>query len=383
MPVGTPQETGLAQCVEKVRMLAARHAQDADRDRAPHPEVVDALREAGFARHFVAAELGGAQGSFTDLGRAVVAVGEECGSTAWCASLTANSARLAAHLPREGQRTVWADGPDTMVSAGLIPSGRATPADGGWQLAGRWDYVSGVDFADWVLLCAAVPDPDRPPHLRFFALPRASCRTLPTWDAVGMAATGSHTVVVEDSFVPGHLSFDRAEVLTGRNAASSADAHNVPFPAVAGLTFVTPAVGAALGALRAAGTLLTGKRRTPGKEVALARAAGLIESARQLTEQNAAAVDARDFAAPSLARSERNSASAAELAADAVWTLVRLSGTGGLSLSHPLQRYWRDVVTATSHTALRYETSAGRSYAAALLGPADAGPAEGPRRTAN
>ncbi|MFE7462381.1 hydrolase [Streptomyces sp. NPDC057554] len=372
MPADILQETGLGQGAEKVRIRAAQHAPDADRDRALHPEVVEAVLHAGFARHFVAAGLGGTEGSFTELAGAVIAIGEECPATAWTASLAANSARLAAHLPAGGQRAVWAEGPDALIAAGLIPSGRATPTEGGWLVSGRWNYVSSVEFADWTLLCAAVPAPGAPPQLRFLALPRGAYRTLPTWDAIGMTATGSHTVVADEVFVPGHLSFERAELLTGRNTSSQADVHRVPFAAVAGLTFVAPAVGAALGALRAAGTTLTGNRRTSDREAALTRAAALIDSARHLVEQNARTIDERDFTPRTLARSERNAASAAELAADAVWALIRTSGTSGLSTGHPLQRFWRDVVTATSHKALQFETSAGRSYAAALLGPQDA-----------
>ncbi|MFD9443914.1 hydrolase [Streptomyces sp. NPDC060006] len=371
MSADTLQDTGLVQGAEKVRILAGPHAPDADRDRALLPEVVEALRQAGFARHFVASSLGGTEGSFSELVAAVVSVGQECPATAWAASLAAHSARLAAHLPPQGQRTVWAEGPDSLIAAGLIPSGRAHSTQGGWHLSGRWNYVSTVDFADWTLLCAAVPAAYGPPLLRFFALPRGTFRTLPTWDAIGLTATGSHTVVVEDVFVPEHLSFERAELLSGRNAASQVSIHQVPFAAVAGLTFVAPAVGAALGALRSAGDTLTGSRRTPERESVFTRAAAHIDSARHLVEANAQVIDARDFSPATLARSERNAAAAAELVADATWALIRTAGTGALSGGHPLQRFWRDAVTATSHKALQFETSAGRSYAAALLGPVD------------
>ncbi|URN12812.1 hypothetical protein LUW77_17890 [Streptomyces radiopugnans] len=67
-----------------------------------------------------------------------------------------------------------------------------------------------------------------PPAMRFFAVRRQACTVHPTWDSIGMRATGSHTVVVEDVLVPEHLSFDRMEVLSGRNAHSAGAVHNVP-----------------------------------------------------------------------------------------------------------------------------------------------------------
>jgi alkylation response protein AidB-like acyl-CoA dehydrogenase len=362
--------TGLLPAAEKIRLLAAEHAPEADRQRALAPAVVEALTEAGFARHFVAARWGGSEGSFGELTRAVLTVGEGCAATAWCASLAAYSARFAAHLPAEGHRALWGESPDTVIATGLMPAGRARPADGGWRLTGRWSYVSGVDFAHWALVCAAVPTPggDGPAELRFFALPRDTFAVERTWDSVGMRATGSHTVVVDDVFVPEHLSFARADMLSGRNATSGLPAHNVPFQAVGGLTFIAPVVGAAAGALEAAAGLLTGRKRTVTSETKLVRASGRVDAARHFVEQNADVLDTRSFTAELMARNERNATFSAELVQEALELLVRATGTGGLGETHALQRIWRDVTSATSHVALQYDTAARKNYSTVLLG---------------
>lgn len=371
MPADT--RTGLTEAAEKIRILAAQHADGADRSRAMHPDVIAALREAGFARHFVAAGLGGTEGSFAELTRAVIAVGEGCPATAWCASLSAYSARFASHLPQEGHRALWGDSPDTVIATALMPAGRARPADagGGWLLSGQWSYVSGIDFADWALVCAAVPggDGDGPPRARFFALPAGSYAVRRTWDSVGMRATGSHTVVVEDVYVPAYLSFDRTDMMTGRNGGSVVSSHNVPFQAVGGLTFIAPVVGAASGALDAAAATMTGRRRNHANELALVRVSGRIDSARHLVEQNARVLDERLFTPEHMARNERNATYAAETLAEAVALLIRAAGTAGLGEAQPLQRLWRDITSASSHVALQYDTAARKNYSAVLLGP--------------
>ncbi|MFI2643410.1 hydrolase [Streptomyces sp. NPDC018610] len=375
--VGRPSadtDTGgaLASAAEKVRELAARHAADADAARALTPEVVGALREAGFARHFVAARWGGAEGTFAELTDAVVTVGEGCAAAAWCASLCAYSARFAAHLPERGHAELWAESPDTVVATALMPAGRARRADGGWRLTGRWAYVSGIDFAQWVLVCAVVEgtgDGDGPPRARFFALPRGRYTVRETWDSVGMRATGSHTVVIEDALVPDHLSFDRTDMLTGRNGTSVLDAHNVPFQAVGGLTFIAPVVGAARGALAATAAGLTGRRRGQSGELKVVRASGRIDSARHLVAQNARVLDTREFTPEAMARNERNATFSAELLQEALALLVGAAGTGGLGEGGALQRFWRDVTAATSHVALQYDTAARKNYGAVLLGP--------------
>ncbi|MFB7938282.1 acyl-CoA dehydrogenase family protein [Streptomyces sp. NPDC056049] len=361
----------------KLGELAARHASAADRTRELAPEVVHALREDGPARHFVASRWGGAEGSFTDLTQAVLEVARGCPASGWLASLSAYAARFAAHLPTEGQRAIWGESADVLVAAGLIPSGRARAVEGGWRLDGTWNYVSGGGHADWVLLCAAVPTAGGPPELRFFAVPRGEYLVRDTWDAIGMRATGSHTVVVDDVLVPQGFSFARAELFTGRCVPSDVPVHQVPFAAVAGLTFVGPAVGAALGMLDACGAALKGRKRTPAKEIQLVRASGLIDSARLLVEENALLADTGEFTPETLARAERNAAAAAELVGEAVTSLIRTAGTSGLSEAHPAQRFWRDATVAVSHVALQYETSAGRSHAAVLLGPEPASETRG------
>ncbi|MDG9706337.1 hydrolase [Streptomyces sp. DH37] len=372
MPADTQTDTqpdteGAA--AERVRLLASQHAADADRTRKLAPEVVEAIREAGFARHFVAARWNGTEGTFAELTRAVTTVGEGCPATAWCASLSAYSARFAAHLPEEGHRALWGEGPDVVVATALMPAGRAAAVDGGWRLSGQWNYVSGIDFADWALVCAAVPGGDGPPRLRFFALPWGTYTVRETWDSVGMRATGSHTLAVDGLFVPDHLTFDRTDMLTGRNGTSRVDAHNVPFQAVGGLTFIAPVVGAAAGALNAAVDVLTGKRRTHSTELHLTRAGAMIDAARCLVAQNAEVIDERRFTPELMARNERNATFAAELAVEAVGLLVAAGGSSGFGEGLALQRYWRDVNAAASHVALKYDTAARKNYAAALLGP--------------
>lgn len=362
----TQLDTGLVLVAEKVRSLAAEHAAAADRDRRLSPEVVGALREAGFARHFVSAELGGSQGGFAELTQAVLALGEGCAATAWCASLSAFSARFAAHLPQEGHHELWGSSPDTFVVTGLPPMGKAVAVDGGHRLTGRWNYVSGVDFADWALLCGMVPG-DGEPEARFFALPKVNFTVVESWDSIGMRATSSHAVVVDDVFVPSHLSFPRGDMLSGHNGWSSVPAHNVPFQAVGGLTFVAPAAGAAFGALGACAAALAGKKLSVSAGIDLVRSSGQIEAARLLVEQNATVLDERSFTPALMARNERNGAFAAESLVEAVGGLVRAAGTSGLSESAPLQRFWRDVVSASTHVALRYETASARTYPAALI----------------
>jgi len=349
-----------------VGTLAAAHAAASEDALSLAGPVVAGLREAGFARHFVAPRWGGRDGSFAAFVEGVFAVSEGDASAGWCAALLAASSRFAAHLPEDGHLALWGGDPDAAVVTGLVPSGTAVPEGEGHRLSGRWSYISGVDFADWALLCASVRG-EGDPRLRFFAVPAGAYQTSATWDCAGMRGTGSHTVAVDDVLVPEHLSFARGDMETGVNAWSPQPSHNVPYQASGALTLVAPAVGAARGALRAAGEALSGKRLTESQQVELARASGRIEAASLLVRQIAGVVDGRDFAAWLLARNQRDAAFAAEQAAEGVAALVRVAGTSGLSEAGGLQRFWRDVTAATTHVALRWDiTRAAANYSAVL-----------------
>jgi two-component flavin-dependent monooxygenase len=365
----------------QVADIAARHTEEAETARRLSPQVIHAVRDAGFARHFVPVAHGGAAGAFSELTSAVFLVGEGCTSAAWAASLAAYAGRYAAFLPAEGQAEIWADGPDALLVAALMPSGTAERVPDGWRLSGEWKYISGVHFADWALACAAVPDepsedPQGRPAVRYFAVPRADFTIAESWFSVGMRGTGSDTLVLSDVFVPEHRTLARSAVHAGRAPASDARCHIVPMYAVNSLPFAAPLVGAVRGAMRA-WTERTGSRvdrrgravrEMPSMQVSLARSAAEVDAAELLVRRTAAVADGTEAPPEGEAavRGARDLALAVELLVSAVDRVFRTSGTSGQSSTDPVQRFWRDVNSAASHVALSFETT-GAAYGAWAL----------------
>ncbi|MFJ3894603.1 MULTISPECIES: acyl-CoA dehydrogenase family protein [unclassified Streptomyces] len=368
-----------------VAEIAARCAEEAETARRLSPEVVEAVREAGFARHFVPSAHGGEAGGFAEVTSAVGLVGEGCTSAAWAASLAAYAGRYGAFLPEEGQAEIWADGPDALLAGALMPSGKAEPVAGGWLLSGEWKYISGVHFADWALACAAVPaegpvDADARPEVRFFAVPRADFTIEDSWFTVGMRGTGSDTLLLTDAFVPEHRTLSRSAVHAGRAPASDARCHLVPMHAVNALPFAAPLVGAARGALRT-WIARTGPRvdrrgqavaEKPATQVSLARSAAEVDAAELLILRTAAVADGteRPSEGEAAVRGARDLALAVELLVSAVDRVFRAGGTSGQSSADPVQRFWRDVNSAASHVALSFETT-GAAYGAWALSGAE------------
>lgn len=362
---------------------AGRLASAMENSRGLDPEVFKAFVDAGFLSHFVPAAHGGREGTFTELLPAVVAIGERCAASAWCASLFASAPRLVELLPPAGQREVWADGPDAAVVCSVMPFGTAVPEDEGWRVSGRWPYLSGVEFADWLIVCAQVAGTD-PPQLLLVAVPAAQCRVEDTWFSVGMRATGSNTAVIEDVLVPRHRQLAWTEAFAGRPADQTAarpDPGMAPLPAVNGLTFVVPALGAARGALAELTDYLERKIRTapalPGMpgvqgnlatyEGALARSAAEIDAAQLVLERIAAGADRRGaLGRAGAVRNARDSAFAIDLLLTATNRIYRTAGTAGQAFGGVLERMWRDVNSVAAHQALQPEPAA-RNYLRAVF----------------
>lgn len=363
--------------------LAAEHAARADETGRMHPDVVRAVVGAGFTRHFTPAAYGGSAGSFADLCDAVAEIATACPATAWCVSVMGSLTRMAAWLPAEGRKEVWKSSPDVVIAGSVSPHGRAhRDAAEGWVVSGTWPYVSAVEHADWLLLLAMVPTRTRP-EPRVFAVPRGAYQIERTWTDIGMRATGSHTVRVVDAFVTDSLTFPGRDLFETPAPGSAADCHALPLTAVNGLFFAVPMLGAARGALRVwtayaaekVRGLSTGTGPGPGRtyyEETLARAAGEIDAAALLLDRIAGECDRGGpvLSVPTsgslqkawVARNQRDCAIAAELLLTAGDRLFRASGTAGHSATGALQRFWRDLHSASGHVVLQFGPCAS-SYA--------------------
>ncbi|WP_019819085.1 acyl-CoA dehydrogenase family protein [Saccharomonospora saliphila] len=366
----------LLSSVKQAADVAGRHAAEGDEARRLAPSVVEALLAAGFSRLFVPTRWGGRAGSFTELLHAVAAVGEACTSAAWSAGLAAGSSRMAAFLPLEGQSELWAANPDVPIACALNPAGSATPVPGGWLLTGEWPYASGSDFSEWALLYTEVVDEGAERGL-FFAVPRSAYQVRDTWNTVGMRATASNTVVVENIFVPRHRTLDKDSLLRGDSVGSTARCHTVPHVAVTGLLFAAPALGAARGMLRTWTAIMSTKTGPGGRaardrsavQLALTRAEGEIDAASMFLERTARVCDSAEIDSWQQARNGADCALAVDYLSSAVDRLFSTSGTAGQQRATALERAWRDVRAIASHAAMQIDMMAAR-YATQVLRPA-------------
>jgi two-component flavin-dependent monooxygenase len=345
--------------VDHLIKLATDQAEEADRTGRLTGDVAAAITASGLLRHFVPTVWGGSQGTLAACVEPLSRLSAADPSAGWCASIMASASRMAACLPPEGQRAIWGDGPDVAIAATLQPAGTATPQGDGWSLTGRWPFVSGAEHCRWALLSTTAEGVPR-----FMLVPHDAWTIEPTWDNLGLRATASHTLHVENTHVPAAHTCTRRDLFdglavhgNGNGAGPGAGAQAIPHEAVSGLFFAMPLLGAAVRFLDT--YLSTRVRVEPSAHTVVGFAAGQIHAAQLLLHHAAASADAGPHHDDLTTRLRLDYATAGRLATAATNQLFSDAGVRATSRTHPLQRLWRDVNTAAQHPALNLTQPSG------------------------
>jgi alkylation response protein AidB-like acyl-CoA dehydrogenase len=265
---------------------------------------------------------------------------------------------------------------------------QATAVDGGYRVSGSGSFCSGCDNAQWQLFGGMIPAPGGPPQPGFFLLRTTDVTIDDNWRTMGLAGTGSKSIVTDNAFVPSHRAVTFAELADATAPGMRAQANPLykqSFLAVLPATIVAPVLGMAEGALAAfldmakvrttRGAVAGGNRRMAELttvQMRVAEASACIDAARLMMFRDLA--DAFGMAARGEAvsmdvrlRNRRDQAFCVRLSIQAIDALFLAAGGQGLFLDHPLQRFWRDAHAAGSHISLNWD-AAGSMFGQYLLG---------------
>ena len=233
--------------------MLREQAAEADALRRLPDRTVEALVEAGFHRVYQPARYGGCEMDYALQIELGYALGRGSASAAWVALFYATHPFVVGMMEPEAQDDVWKQTPDALLAnAFFTPATTCRPVEGGFVLDGTWIISSGVTHADWNNLNVLVPRESAPPEHRFMLVPRADYRILDDWRAAGLAGTGSHSIVLDQVFVPEHRTlktFDCRGGPTPGSRDSESPLYRLPLMAVFPAGAAAPAPGIAQGAL--------------------------------------------------------------------------------------------------------------------------------------
>src|SRR5215472_16533474 len=192
--------------------LAAK-AQACDLARQVVPESMRAMVAAGMFRIPQPARVGGFELTLRSLARAVTELSEACPSSGWVVMVMGAHHWCLGSFPEAAQDEVFGENRDGLVAGTLSWQGTATPVDGGYRVDGRWQFASGVDHAQWVMVGCADPQ-TRGPRVHV-VIPRDEIEIDDTWHVLGLKGTGSKDLVAHDLFVPVHRTIETRALFGG------------------------------------------------------------------------------------------------------------------------------------------------------------------------
>lgn len=226
--------------------IAERGPEGRQQRRIPDASIAD-LKASGFIRSLVPQRWGGLEVTPQEFFTAQIEIAERDMSTAWVAGIIAVHAFQLALMDEQAQRDVYGKDPDACISSSYNPVGGKTErAEGGIMLSGRWAWSSGCDHCDWVLLGAIVQDEG----YRTFLVPRSDYRIEDTWFSMGLQATGSNDIIIEQPvFVPDYRSHKQMDGFNCLNEQSN-PMYNIPWAQTFVRVVSSPAIGAARHALK-------------------------------------------------------------------------------------------------------------------------------------
>lgn len=184
-----------------------------DRSGVISPQVFDDLRTAGLTAMLVPAQFGGGGATFAETGHMLRRFGRHDASAA--VTLAMHTHLVAAQVWRfrhglAGTEAVFAKVVDgaVLISTGasdwIGSNGTARVVDGGYRVTARKGPASGCEVGQVLVTSIRWDDAPGGAQVLHCAIPMSAegVSIDHTWDAIGLRATGSHTVVLDDVFVP-------------------------------------------------------------------------------------------------------------------------------------------------------------------------------------
>ena len=346
----------------------AERAPDAAAARRLPPETIGEYHAAGILRILQPKRFGGMQGRFSLFSRIVEELTYGCASSAWVYAVLAEHQWIIAQYPEEAQIDVWGNDPEAVASSSLAPRAAGEHVGGGWRLSGRFPFSSGCDYAQWAILGAFLGEMGDPRHIAYLLAPLAEVEIVDDWQVLGLAGTGSKSLVLHDVFIPEHRCVMVSDLFAGTPPGALVHPEYPVLRAPRGflVSYSLPPVAIALGrrALDIACATLSGRvsrgvtklAESEIVQMAIGEAAAAIDVATMLLhtgrESSTAAVSSgRKITEAEALRARRDMVYAQHLVSWALDRLCELNGARWVYDSDQLGAIRRDLLTILTHHA--------------------------------
>jgi len=364
---------------------------EAERSRRIPQETVERLDALNVYRLTTPARFGGADLSARDLFRVYEALGSGCGATAWTVWAATGGNMWSAAFPEAVVRPIfnasWVGNRTCAVGGSTRRlAGTARKVEGGWTVKGSWFFATGSAHASHAYLAVYLDETDDA-NVGMVLVPREEYVLLDDWDTIGLAATGSATIVIKDELFVPDARFSTPQILRARLAEMKGTGEGLPPGGLAQSVMV--GTGNAIGmASHALEVFLQGVGKKPIAYSPYARQQDApvthlnvgqvqmqINAARRVAE---AALDELDRLCETgeeptpadMVRFHADTAYVWDTCATAAETLFKASGASAIARKQPLQLVARNCRAGSMHAVHNIQTCT-ENYGRQLCGVSD------------
>lgn len=345
----------------------------ADGDRHLSIPLVNKMRDLGLFGLVMPKSLGGSELGFRDLVQVTTEIGTACGSAAWIYGVLAGHSWLINLFPEQAQQDIMAD-PKTLLGTVFRLGGEVVPEGDGYRLTGgSGRFCSGIDYATWVIIGNAVKYPDGTVEPRFFVIPRSEIEVVDDWFTMGMRGTGSRSIKIDSTFIPGHRSCKLSDMIAGTSPGSQIHAgakYRMSFAELSPFSIVGAPLGMARGMVRrfaedVGGRLKGDSLQAIGEQSVtfgrIAEASATVDAAIALVLADADLVDnakePSDITTLQRIAIPRNWAFAVQTARHAANRIFEAAGGSSIYEGSDIQQVFRDINGGSQHFAFTWDTA--------------------------
>lgn len=363
--------------LEELRPWLRSMQSEAEKQRRVPQETIERLDAIGVYGLASPPRFGGADFSARELFRIYEALGRGCGSTAWTLWASSGGNLWSAAFPEEIVKPVydrsWVGNRTCAVGGSTRRlAGAARQVDGGWMVKGAWPFATGSVHASHAYLAVFYHETDDS-KVGMVLVPKESYTLQNDWDTMGLAGTGSWTIVIEgELFVP-DARFSSPQLLIER--LTKLDKQGLGLRKGGLGRSIMVGTGNAIGmAEHALELFLAGigkkaiayspygrQQDAPVTHLNVGDAKMLIKAARSVAEAAITDLDRLDdlkeeVTAAEIVRYHADGAYVWDSCATAIETLFKASGASGIMKKQPLQLIARNCRAGSMHAAHNIQT---------------------------
>ncbi len=323
-------------------------------------DIVELIYERQLFKLFTAKELGGKDLELLEGMKVFQQMSALDGNFGWLVTIGTGGNAFIPTLNKEVCEKIFL--PRNAVIAGSgHPSGRAVKIDGGYRVTGQWKYCSGADYATtFTMNCFVENEGIRTDKIISCSVNCDQVEVLNDWRAMGLKATASHTIRVQDVWVPEQETFQLGII---KNKYGSA-VHSFPFGAFAEASFISVCLGITENFLEEASILVKQRKYDPSRTERMGAIQFLLmqqqKNFRQLEEQYYLMLseywqkhkEGHKLTEEELQQFSRKSKDTAVACVDIANSLIRRLGMDAITETSSINRIWRNLYTAAQHSFL-------------------------------